>query len=201
MLFRSADTWVGEGAAALATQQELQVDVSAPPILTEGDATEVAVRAHNMTAEALALDLRLRMQAGSAAVQEQRQSEALPAHGEVGRSFPLTAGVEPISLDVEGAAGALSDRVRRVLPTQPFGSEHLDGRTGSTRDQATMELGLASGRDYSAVRMVVELGPDPGRDLVAAANGAGFLPRACVQLADTSLARASRGLEIGRAHV
>ncbi len=189
----TADTSVGEAFGSLQTQQDLQVDIVSPRVLTEGDTTEITVRVHNLTTAALDGKVLLRMPA-VATQQDQTALVKLNAHGEGAASFPLTAHTEPVEIEASVIAGAHSDRMKVVLPVLPFGAEVVDGRSGSTRDQATFELGLAEEREYSALRMMVELGPDPGRDLVSAALGTGYLPRSCMQVADTNLARSSKGL-------
>ncbi|MGE3172842.1 MAG: MG2 domain-containing protein [Planctomycetota bacterium] len=194
----TADTWVGEGDDALVAQQALQVDYRGPSWLCEGDTTELGVRLHNLTAEAVNGRVELEQEFGPQP-ETQRESRGqdlpLPAHADAAATFPFAAtAAGELGLTLRGTAGDRADAMQLRVPVQPFGLEVVAGRSGSTRDRVAFALGLPEGREYTALRMLIELGPDPSRDLVRAALGGGFQLRNCVQVQGTNLARASRGL-------
>lgn len=186
-------TDVGEGKASLRTQQELQVEPIGPSALTEGDEVRIALRGHNLTGDPL--DGACRHTVTGGAVASGSTPWQLPARGDVEVPLVLQASQAlPIELRVDATAGAFADTVQRQIPVQPFGVEWVASRTGSTRDQAAFALSLPAGRDYTALELVIELGPDPARDLLSVALGTGYQPSNCRQVAVTALAQASRGL-------
>lgn len=189
----TVDTQVGQAEATLKTQQELQVDLVGPPALTEGDQVVVRLASHNLTDAAV--EAGLEWQATGAATGEGRLTQPLAARGEASSDLPLAAaGSGEIVLRVAGAADGHRDDVQRTIPVRPFGVEMRAGRSGSTNDRAAFELSLPEGREYAGLQLVVEVGPDPGRDLVGAALGTGFQPLSCRNVAITSFARSSQGL-------
>ena len=91
-------------------------------------------------------------------------------------------------------AGGRTDEVATTIPVQPWGVEYRVGRSGTTNDAVALTLGLPAGREYTRLEMLVEIGRDPGQDLVRAALGLGFRPTRCRQIDPTNLSLASRGL-------
>lgn len=196
----TVDTQVGEATATLTAKKSLQVDIVGPPLLVEGDETEVRLGAHNLTDGEVDLELSWRVgdaEPGAAATR-------LDARAEHERLLRIAAGdVRAVELQLTGIAGDRRDEVATSIPVLPFGVEMLDGSSGSTRDRARLELGLPPGREYRGLGLAIEIGPDPGRDLIAAALELGFTPQNCRITRDTNLALASRGLSVLRvlAHV
>lgn len=194
----TAATEVGEATASIATRKDLQVDFVGPPLLVEGDEAEVRLTAHNLTDKPL--DVAIDWQLKGAATDHGAATRALAAHEQMEMMLRVAA-ANPGALEVElsAAAGALRDAVETGIPVLPFGVELQDGHSGRTKDRASFELGLPAGRDYADLALVVELGPDPGRDLIAAALGRGYQPPNCRIVSTTNLAQASRGLALLRA--
>ncbi|MEQ1633078.1 MAG: hypothetical protein ABL997_11945, partial [Planctomycetota bacterium] len=119
----------------------------------------------------------------------------LDARGEVTVDYPFVAATAG-TVEMESAVdfGSAVDALKRAVLVQPFGVEVVEGRSGSTRDRAAFDLSLPADGDYAWMRMVVEVGPDRGRDLLRAALGSGYQLRNCVQVDSTVFARSSRGL-------
>ncbi|MBM4063172.1 MAG: hypothetical protein FJ265_19055, partial [Planctomycetes bacterium] len=190
----TADTWVGEGSGSLRTQKRLQAELVGPPVLTEGDAADYGLRLHNLGDEPLDVGARIASAQGGRQATEDRTAQ-VPAHGEVELPWRVAAGAaQPFDFTLTATAGELRDELRTTVPVQPFGIEVREGRAGRTKDRAQFELSLPAGREYTALQLLLEVGPDPGRDLVAAALGSGYLPSNCRQAAPTNLARSSHGL-------
>jgi hypothetical protein len=188
------DTWVGEGEATLRTSKELQAELVAPGALTEGDRVSVTARAHNLSDTARGIDLALRA-SGAGEPQSFTQRVEVQAQREAEAAFDLTAGRPgELVLEVEAAGGERRDVLRQPIPVRPFGIEVRDGRSGRTDQEARLRLSLPAGREYASLAMSVDIGPDAGRDLVAAALGIGYRPWNCTKLDQTNLAVASRGL-------
>ena len=190
----TADSYVGEGDASLKTQLQLQTGLIGPPALTEGDAVDYGLRVHNLTDQPLGVATRLAIKQGAHQSAFDRSVD-VAAHGEAEPDFHVEASAAvPYEFELQASAGALRDAMKTTVPVRPFGVEVRAGRAGSTGDKVAFLLSLAQGREYTALQLGVELGPDPGRDLVAAALGFGIQARNCMALAVTNLARSSRGL-------
>jgi tetratricopeptide (TPR) repeat protein len=190
----TADTWVGEGKASLRTQQDLQVEAVGPSVLTEGDEVRYAVRAHNLGGEAVDGEVRFEQKTGEV-VRSEVAAMRLKKGEEAQREFAfsaLTPGLTTVT--ARGVFGDKADAAEREAIVQPFGVERIAAWSGSSRDRAARELSLPIGGEYAWLRMTVELGGDPGRDLLRAALGQGFLLRNCVQSAPTNVSAASRGI-------
>ena len=189
----TADTWVGEGKGSTKTQQDLQVELVGPPALTEGDEASFSVRAHNLSDDAVTGTLQFSQLRGEA-TQSKDASASMEKGQESEASFAFAAS-EPgvVRLAAKGTFGSRVDSMERDVFVQPFGAERMSAWSGSTRDRAMRELSLPEGAEYASLRMVVELGGDPGRDLVRAALGEGYVLRNCVQSLPTNLGAASRG--------
>jgi alpha-2-macroglobulin len=189
----TVDTQVGEATASLKTQQELQVELIGPPVLTEGDSTVLRFGAHNLTDAAM--DAQLHWEAQGVTTGAGRTTQSLAAHSEQEIEVPVTASAPgELSMALGGEAGAFADALKTSIPVVPFGVEMRAGRSGSTNDRLSFDLSLPEGRDYSALQLLVEIGPDPGRDLIAAALGAGFQLQNCRFGGATNLARSSQAL-------
>ncbi|MCA8974538.1 MAG: tetratricopeptide repeat protein, partial [Planctomycetes bacterium] len=191
-------TEVGEGTAKIVTRKELQVDFVGPPQLIEGDRTELRLTAHNLTEQAA--ETTLAWQTNGASVDRGSATSAVAPHAELEHRIRIGAD-QPTALDVElsGRTANHEDAVHAAIPVMPFGVELLDGNSGRTTDRAAFALSLPAGREYSNVELAIEVGPDPGRDLIAAALGLGYRPQNCRMVAATNLAQASRGLAVLRA--
>ncbi len=190
----TADTWVGEGQATLRTHKDLQADLVGPRTLTEGDESQVIARVHNLTAAAVPVDLELVTTRGGERTAAQARVQ-VGAQTEAEARFPLLAtSASDLQLGLGAKGAGLADELAQAISVRPFGVEFRAGRAGATGDRASFQLGLPEGREFTALQMLVEVGPDPGRDLLTAALGHGYRPRNCVQLDVTGLARASRGL-------
>ncbi|MEE9126307.1 MAG: alpha-2-macroglobulin family protein, partial [Planctomycetota bacterium] len=188
------DTYVGEGTATLRTAKKLQVGVVAPPTLTEGDRAKVTVHVHNLAGERLRVDLKLSANQGGKISEFDRSANLLKSQE---REFPwaLTAGsAADIRLEVLATGGAHQDALRGGIVVRPFGMEYRDGRSGHTTQGASFKLGLPRGREFTRLSMQLQIGRDPGRDLVAAALGQGYRPYNCRRVDSTNLSLASRGL-------
>ncbi|MCA8952860.1 MAG: hypothetical protein KDE27_25345, partial [Planctomycetes bacterium] len=186
-------TEVGEATATLHSKRALQVGIVAPPLLLEGDEADVRLTAHNLGAAAVELELLWQLATGERGSAEQQ----LAAQTEVERLLHVAAGtgeLRELELALSGRAAELSDEVRAAIPIVPFGIEMQDGAAGSTRDRARLLLGLPAGREYSALALTIDVGPDPGRDLIAAALDRGYLPHNCRMTQGTNLALAARGV-------
>ncbi|GAB4151488.1 MAG: hypothetical protein Fur0037_20230 [Planctomycetota bacterium] len=190
----TVDSYVGEGTATLKTRKDLQAELIRPSVLTEGDSVDIEARVHNLAAGDRRVEARLQAEQGGRTSSFDRALE-VAERGEAGFAAHVTAESSAVlGLELLARAGDLKDALRTSIPVQPFGVEVRDGRSGSTRDKVRFELGLPEGREYEALAMIVSLGPDPGRDLAAAALGAGFQPANCRRVAATNLSRASRGI-------
>lgn len=190
----TTDTYVGQGEAGFRTSMDLQASLVAPRSLTEGDRTELTVRAHNLTDRDRQVDLGMTTRVGDE-VHEHSQQVKLGGHREGEASFALQANsARSVAVSVTASSGGLSDRVERNISVRPFGMEYRSGRTGRTGQDASFRLSLPPGRDYTSLNMSIEVGPDPGGDLVAAATGSGYRPWNCRRIDSTHLSLASRGL-------
>ena len=190
------DTDVGEGEAKVETRKPLQADAVVPPFLIEGDRTELTARAHNLTGEALALQMKLAVSHGEKDTAPRRESRdvKLDAGQETEQAFELkAASSDDLKLDLMVEGNGNSDHVVRDLVVLPWGVEQRSGRAGQTTQGAAFKLSLPPGREYTALSMAIDLGPDPGRDLIQAALGMGYRPRYCIQLDSTNLSLASHG--------
>ena len=189
-------TDVGQGAGTLRTAKDLQAAVVAPRVLTEGDRTELTVRVHNLTADQRSTVVQLVTQSGTQPMARNAQLE-VDAHREAEVRFPVQADATTnIAVRMAARSGELEDRVERVIAVRPFGIEFRDGAAGDTTQEASLRLSLPAGREFTALRMAIEIGPDPGRDLISAALGFGYRTANCRRVDATNLARASRGLGV-----
>ena len=190
----TADSWVGEGRGQLRSQRDVQVDIQGPPVLTEGDEVAFSARVHNLGAERSSGSMKFRRTMGEKTFEDERAIE-LSAGGELTVEYPFVAATAgAVELEAGAALGAAVDALKRSILVQPFGVEVVEGRSGSTRDRAALDLSLPADGEFAWMRMVVEVGPDRGRDLLRAAIGGGYQLRNCVQVESTVLARSSRGL-------
>ncbi|MDP6929434.1 MAG: alpha-2-macroglobulin family protein [Planctomycetota bacterium] len=192
----TANSYVGEGEGGFKTTKQLQVSLVVPPVLTEGDEVQATARVHNLTGEDRDLKIELSKKTSEGLVDViLDRTVSTKAHREGETGWKITAGgTADLILGMKAEAGALEDEVEVRVPVRPFGMEHRDGRSGSTTEQANFELSLPEDLEFGRLGMVIEIGPDPGRDLVAAALGAGYQPFNCRQILATNLALASRGL-------
>lgn len=187
----TAATDVGEGTTEVRTSKPMQVSLVGPAVLTQGDKTTLSARVHNLGDDAR--NVRVVATAGTKAFPA--RDLAVPAHGELGADLPFTAEqVEDLELRLMAAGGDLSDEVVQRLFVQPFGRELRTGRSGSTSEAERFALTLPAGEKYLHRRLTLTLGPDLGRDLLAAALGLGFEPFSCRRVDNTNYALASRGL-------
>jgi len=183
-------TDVGEAKGGLRTSKPLQGDLVAPLAVVQGDRLDLRVRAHNLTDAAR--DARVEV-SGTAVPATERSLHLDPkAEGEV--SVPCAAD-RAGTFEVRALLHADSDHdeIVRPLVVEPYGREVRVGRTGSTSEGVRFTLSLPAG-EYLHRVLTVAVGPDLGRDLVAAALGLGYEPWNCRRVETTNLAVASRGL-------
>lgn len=185
-------TDAGEGRARLQTRKQLQVDLVGPLALTEGDTTTVSAEVRNQSGA----DQQVAITFGpKEAMDAERTERTLAAGGTATIDHVLAATVATdIDRVLAAEAGPLRDELHRRTFVRPYGIESHAGRSGTVRDREVFDLSLPSTRPASQLRLVVEVGPDPGRDLVGAALGTGYLPRNQRITENSNLARASRGL-------
>ncbi|MEZ5963421.1 MAG: MG2 domain-containing protein [Planctomycetota bacterium] len=183
---------VGESNGSVQTSKRVQADLVAPMALVQGDQLELRVRAHNLTDDARDARVELRVPADADPVE---RSLRLEAHGEGEASVSYSADrAGNLTLRAQVQAGSDIDALERPLVVEAFGRELRAGRTGSTREAEHFTLALPQGEEYLRRVLSVAVGPDLGRDLVAAALGLGYQPWNCRRIAATNLALASRGL-------
>ncbi|MHC5069103.1 MAG: MG2 domain-containing protein [Planctomycetota bacterium] len=188
------DTYVGEGKSVLRTAKKLQVSVLAPPTLTEGDRTKATAHVHNLSGERLRVGLKLSANQGGKVTELDRGADFQKGQE---REFPwdLTAGsAADIRLEAAATGGDHTDALKGGIVVRPFGMEYRDGRSGHTTQGASFKLGLPRGREFTRLSMQLQIGRDPGRDLVAAALGQGYRPYNCRRVDSTNLSLSSRGI-------
>lgn len=186
-------TDVGEAEAGIRAAKPLQAAIVAPFALTEGDVASGRLRVHNLRDERTPVEIEFEGRSGSRGFRGARRLD-VAGHGEAETDVVLRAeGTEPIRLDLRARGAGLEDRARRVVTVRPYGIEHRAGASGRTTDAVRLSLSLPEGREFTGIDMVVEIGPDPGHDLVAAALGEGYRPSNCIRVASTTAALASRG--------
>ncbi len=187
------DTFVGQAKSIVRTAKPAQVDVVSPSVLTEGDRTTVRLHAHNTSDAELSGQLSVAIRRGDKTEKTERFDVTVPAGRERAEAFELEAtGTVPFVLDASLTGGG-GDALRDDVIIRPFGVERRDGRAGAIVDGTTFSLELPDG-DYSGLGLRVEVGPDSGRDLVAAAIGQGYRPRNCRRVDITQRSLAHRGL-------
>lgn len=188
------DAWVGEARTSMRTQKDVQVEFVGPAILVEGDTLLCAARVHNLAKERRKGRLVVVRTLGEQRFELARDLD-LDAGEETTLELPLPdAPTGMHALTGTASLGDGADALAHEIAVKPFGLEVVAGRSGSTRDRASFDVSLPAGVAYQRLRMIVELGPDRGRDLVRAAIGSGYVTRNCVQTEATVLARSSRGL-------
>ncbi len=185
-------TDVGEARGAVKTSKELQASVLAPLSLTQGDKIELRVRVHNLGDTAR--DARVTLATGADQPGD-TQAVPLPAHAEAEVAVSFDAAVAAaFDLRALVEAGELRDEMVQPLVVLPYGREVRTGKSGSTSEATRFKLALPTGDDYVQRALTLAIGPDLGRDLVAAALGLGYEPLSCRRVDLTNLALASRGL-------
>lgn len=188
------DTYVGEGRSVLRTAKKLQVGVLAPPTLTEGDRAVGTGHVHNLSGETLSADLLWSTEQGSQTTKHEGRVD-LAQGKEHEFKFPFTAtSSADMRIHLEAAGGDHKDSLEGGIVVRPFGMEYRDGRSGHTSQGASFQLGLPGGREFTRLAMAIQIGRDPGRDLVAAALGQGYRPFNCRRVDTTNLSLASRGI-------
>jgi len=188
------DTYVGEGRSVLRTAKKLQVGVLAPPTLTEGDKAVGTGHVHNLSGGTLSAELLWSTEQGSQTTKHDGRV-GLTKGEEHEFKFPFTAtSSADMRIKVEVAGGGHTDSLKGGIVVRPFGMEHRDGRSGHTTQGASFKLGLPRGREFTRLSMQLQIGRDPGRDLVAAALGQGYRPYNCRRVDSTNLSLASRGI-------
>lgn len=188
----TAGTDAGEGSARLQTRKQLQVSLIGPLALTEGDTTTVSAEVRNQSGA----EQQVAIAFGPKGAADPVRTERTLAAGGTATIDHVLAATEAVDLErvLSAASGPLRDEVHWRAGVRPFGIEAHAGRSGTVRDREAFELSLPTNRAASQLRLSVEVGPDPGRDLVTAALGAGFLPRNQRITENSNLSRASRGL-------
>ena len=185
-------TDAGEGSARLQTRKQLQVGLIGPMALTEGDTTTVSAEVRNQSGAEQQVAIAF---GPKDAADPARTERTLAAGATATIDHALAAtGAADLERVLSAAAGSLRDEVHWRTVVRPFGIEAHAGRSGTVRDREAFELSLPTNRAASQLRLVVEVGPDPGRDLVTAALGTGYLPRNQRITENSNLARASRGI-------
>ncbi|MCB9870704.1 MAG: tetratricopeptide repeat protein [Planctomycetes bacterium] len=188
------DTSVGEGRGTMRAAKDLQVGAVLPFVMTEGDRADATASVHNLTTTGRTVDVNVTTAQG-----EHRNSKRTPvevaAQGESGQSFEVAAnGNRDLEVTVSARSGPLTDSLTETVRVLPYGVEYRDGRSGHTTSGETLTLGLPAGREYTRIGMQIQVGRDPGRDLVRAALGDGYRPDTCRRVDTTNLGLTSRGI-------
>ncbi|HEX8201501.1 MAG TPA: alpha-2-macroglobulin family protein, partial [Isosphaeraceae bacterium] len=219
-----AETLAGQATAELAVRKGFFVDLRRPATLTEGDRPRFLARLLHRGVAGPAT-VRLTVYAGG---RTQVLQEAIELNGD-GVAEVLFEPVEVPAGDIArltlaAQAGEATDALEAEVPIVPWGVPAIASASGTSRDDATVLVGLPPGRAYEDPEMLIVLAPTPRRMLVELALGrgdaawfdrrvAGFVPTApahatadrasellaaCAALANARAAREGEASEAAR---
>ncbi len=161
-----ADTLAGQTTSALTVRKSFSVDLKVPSSLTQGDKPRFIAQVQH-TGIAGKIELRLAIYAGG-------RDEVYPKTLEVTKDgidevlfdpFEVPEG-ESVRLTLKGAAGATADELTVEIPIRPWGVQVTASESGTSRESATVFVGLPAGRSYDSPEMLIVVSPSVKRMLI-----------------------------------
>ena len=171
-----SDTLAGQTTSSLTVRKPFLVDLKVPSSLTQRDKPRFMAQVHH-TGLAGTLDLRLSVYAGG-------RDDVYPKTLEVANDgvddvlfepFEVPEG-ESVRLTLKGTLGASSDELMVEVPIRPWGAQVTASASGTSRESATVFVGLPAGRTYESPDMLIVVSPTLKRMLIELALGEDAFP-------------------------
>jgi len=166
-----ADTLVGQATGALVVRKDFFVDLKVPARLTQGDKPRFSAQVHHVGVSGK-VELSLTAYAGERQQVYPRTIE-IKADGVDEILFePFEVpDAESVRLTLTAKAGERSDELVAEVPVRPWGVQVTDSASGSSSNDATVYVGLPTGRAYEAAELRIEVAPTLRRLLIELALG------------------------------
>jgi uncharacterized protein YfaS (alpha-2-macroglobulin family)/TolA-binding protein len=161
-----AETLVGQAGADLAVRKDFFVDLKRPATLTQGDRPRFLARVHHRGVTSAA-SVRLRAYAGG---REEVFPKTLDLKGDgvaevLFEPFEVPDG-ENVRLTLSAEAGEAKDELVVEVPVRPWGMPAYATASGTSSNDATVFVGLPTGRVYESPEMLIVLSPSRRRMLI-----------------------------------
>ena len=171
-----ADTLVGQATSSLVVRKDFFVDLKVPATLTQGDKPRFSAEVHHSGIKG-AVEVKLAIYSGE---REQVYPKTLDLKGDgveeiLFDPFEVPDG-ESVRLTLTAKAGESTDELVVEVPIRPWGVQAFASASGTSSDDATVFVGLPSGRAYESPEMRVDVSPTLRRLLVELALGRDFYP-------------------------
>jgi uncharacterized protein YfaS (alpha-2-macroglobulin family)/TolA-binding protein len=174
-----ADTLVGQTEATLVVRKDFFVDLKAPSALAQGDRPRFIGQIHHV---GVAGDATLTLTVYAGGKQDVfPKTLTLKGDGveEVVFDPILVPDGDTVRLTLKAQVGERSDELTGEVPIRPWGVQAFASASGTTSDDATVFVGLPSGRSYENPDMLITIAPSLRRMIVELAlDGIGPIPLA-----------------------
>jgi TolA-binding protein len=166
-----ADTLAGQTTSSLTVRKPFSVDLKVPGALTQGDKPRFMAQVHH-TGLSGKIELRLTVYTGG-------REEVYPKTFEVSGDGIDDVLFEPLEiphdelvrLTLKGSLGTASDELTVEIPIRPWGAQVVASESGTSRESATVFVGLPAGRSYESPEMLIVVAPTVKRMLIELALG------------------------------
>jgi alpha-2-macroglobulin len=171
-----SDTLVGQATSALTVRKDFFVDLKAPATLTQGDKPRFSAEVHHVGIKG-AVEVRLAIYSGE---KEQVYPKTLDLKADgveeiLFEPFEVPDG-ESVRLTLAAKAGERSDELVLDVPIRPWGVQAFASASGTSSNDATVFVGLPTGRAYESPEMRIDVSPTLRRLLIELALGRDFQP-------------------------
>ena len=148
-----SDTLVGQATSALTVRKDFFVDLKAPATLTQGDRPRFSAEVHHFGIKG-AVEVRLAIYRAGAS-RSIRRTLDLKGDGVeeiLFEPFEVPDG-ESVRLTLTAKAGDKSDELVLEVPIRPWGVQAFASASGTSSNDATVFVGLPTGRAYESPEM------------------------------------------------
>ena len=172
-----ADTLAGQTTSSLTVRKPFSVDLKVPSSLTQGDKARFIAQVHHVGLVGK-IELRLAIYSGG-------RDEVYPRTLEVTTDGVDEVLFEPfevpdgdsVRLTLNGTLGGSSDELTVEVPIRPWGAQVTASESGTSRESATVFVGLPAGRRYESPEMLIVVSPTLERMLIELALGEDAFPK------------------------
>ena len=171
-----SDTLVGQATSALTVRKDFFVDLKVPSTLTQGDKPRFSAEVHHVGIKG-AVEVRLAIYSGE---REQVYPRTLDLKADgveeiLFEPFEVPDG-ESVRLTLSAKGGDKSDELVLEVPIRPWGVQAFASASGTSSNDATVFVGLPTGRTYESPEMRIDVSPTLRRLLIELALGRDFTP-------------------------
>ncbi len=166
-----SDTLVGQTTAELVVRKDFFVDIKVPPSLTQGDKPRFIGQIHHVGIKGT-VEVKLSAYAGE---HEQVYPKVLEINGDgideiVFDPFEVPDS-DNVRLTLTATVGQAKDELVTEVPVRPWGVQAFGSASGTASNDATVFVGLPTGRTYENPEMLVVVSPTLQRLLIELALG------------------------------